>query len=158
PLLLVRGRLRREHLSRALPPARGRRARALRRPAARTRVERLRIPPPRSDSRARTGCGRGRRADRGDADRHDAVGRALGRDHRRDKHLALRPAAAAARPHEDGVSRPRLLVLNQYYRPGPEATAQLLAELCDGLADEFEITVVTGRVRGSANADRPVGE
>ena len=50
------------------------------------------------------------------------------------------------------MSRPRLLVLNQYYRPGPEATAQLLADLCDALADEFDITVVTGRVRGAANA------
>jgi glycosyltransferase involved in cell wall biosynthesis len=50
------------------------------------------------------------------------------------------------------MSRPRLLVLNQYYRPGPEATAQLLADLCDALADEFDITVVTGRVRGDPNA------
>jgi glycosyltransferase involved in cell wall biosynthesis len=40
--------------------------------------------------------------------------------------------------------RPRLLVLNQYYWPGFEATAQLLSDLCAGLADEFEITVVTG--------------
>jgi glycosyltransferase involved in cell wall biosynthesis len=54
------------------------------------------------------------------------------------------------------VSRPRLLVLNQYYRPGPEATAQLLAELCSGLADDFDVTVVTGRVRGARAADRAV--
>src|SRR3954465_5531026 len=40
--------------------------------------------------------------------------------------------------------RPRLLVLNQYYWPGFEATAHLLSELCSALADEFEITVVTG--------------
>jgi glycosyltransferase involved in cell wall biosynthesis len=53
------------------------------------------------------------------------------------------------------VSRPRLLVLNQYFRPGPEATAQLLADLCDALADEFDITVVTGRVRGAANSASP---
>jgi glycosyltransferase involved in cell wall biosynthesis len=43
-------------------------------------------------------------------------------------------------------TRPRLLVLNQYYWPGVEATAHLLSELCEALADEFEITVVTGRV------------
>jgi len=42
--------------------------------------------------------------------------------------------------------RPRLLVLNQYYWPGLEATAHLLSELCAELADEFEITVVTGRI------------
>jgi colanic acid biosynthesis glycosyl transferase WcaI len=43
--------------------------------------------------------------------------------------------------------RPRLLVLNQYYKPGVEATAQLLAELCEALAEDYDITVVTGRVR-----------
>ena len=42
--------------------------------------------------------------------------------------------------------RPRILVLNQYYWPGVEATAHLLSELCAALADEFEVTVVTGRV------------
>jgi glycosyltransferase involved in cell wall biosynthesis len=44
--------------------------------------------------------------------------------------------------------RPRLLVLNQYYWPGVEATARLLTELCEGLATEFDVTVVTGRLRG----------
>jgi colanic acid biosynthesis glycosyl transferase WcaI len=44
--------------------------------------------------------------------------------------------------------RPRLLVLNQYYWPGKEATANLFAELCEALAEDFEITVVTGRLRG----------
>jgi glycosyltransferase involved in cell wall biosynthesis len=43
----------------------------------------------------------------------------------------------------------RLLVLNQYYRPGPEATAQLLAELCEGLAEKYEITVVAGTTAGA---------
>ena len=43
-------------------------------------------------------------------------------------------------------ARPRLLVLNQYYWPGVEATAHLLSELCAALADEFDVTVVTGRV------------
>jgi putative colanic acid biosynthesis glycosyltransferase WcaI len=44
--------------------------------------------------------------------------------------------------------KPRLLVLNQYYRPGLEATAHLLAELCDALSADFDVTVVTGRLRG----------
>lgn len=42
--------------------------------------------------------------------------------------------------------RPRLLVFNQYYAPGYEATAQLLAELCEALARDYEVTVVTGRL------------
>ena len=44
------------------------------------------------------------------------------------------------------AGRPRLLVLNQYYWPGVEATAHLLSELCAALASEWEITVVTGRL------------
>ena len=40
--------------------------------------------------------------------------------------------------------KPRLLVLNQYYWPGIEATAHLLHELCSMLVDEFDVTVVTG--------------
>lgn len=43
--------------------------------------------------------------------------------------------------------RPRLLVLNQYYWPGVEATANLLTELCEALAEQYEVTVVTGHVR-----------
>ena len=46
------------------------------------------------------------------------------------------------------AERKRLLVLNQYYWPGVEATAQLLAQLCEALAVDFEVTVVTGRLRG----------
>lgn len=45
--------------------------------------------------------------------------------------------------------RPRLLVMNQYYWPGVEATAHLLSELCAALAEDFDITVVTGRLRGA---------
>ncbi|MCU1278734.1 MAG: putative glycosyl transferase, partial [bacterium] len=44
-------------------------------------------------------------------------------------------------------SRPKLLVLNQYYWPGVEATAHLLGELCRALANDFRITVVTGALR-----------
>jgi len=45
------------------------------------------------------------------------------------------------------ADKPRILVLNQYYKPGVEATANLLAELCEALSDDYDITVVTGRVR-----------
>jgi glycosyltransferase involved in cell wall biosynthesis len=44
--------------------------------------------------------------------------------------------------------RPRLAVFNQYYWPGVEATAHLFADLCEALAQDFEVTVVTGRLRG----------
>ncbi|MEO5575632.1 MAG: glycosyltransferase family 4 protein [Gaiellaceae bacterium] len=44
--------------------------------------------------------------------------------------------------------RPHVLVFNQYYWPGVEATAHLLTELCEALADSYEITVVTGRLLG----------
>ena len=45
-------------------------------------------------------------------------------------------------------SRPRILVLNQYYWPGVEATAQLLAQLCEALAVDYDVTVVTGHLHG----------
>ncbi len=51
---------------------------------------------------------------------------------------------------EINTRKPRILVLNQYYKPGVEATANLLAELCEALSADYEVTVVTGRVR-----DRP---
>ena len=41
-----------------------------------------------------------------------------------------------------------MLVLNQYYWPGVEATAHLLTELCEALADDYDVTVVTGRLLG----------
>jgi putative colanic acid biosynthesis glycosyltransferase WcaI len=56
--------------------------------------------------------------------------------------------------HRVAKRRPRVLVLNQYYRPGVEATAHLLAELCEALADEFDVTVVTGMVPGVAKQGR----
>ena len=52
------------------------------------------------------------------------------------------------RTPKEGGRRPRLLVLNQYYKPGVEATAQLLSELCEALAAEYDVRVLTGRVRG----------
>jgi glycosyltransferase involved in cell wall biosynthesis len=52
--------------------------------------------------------------------------------------------------------KPRLLVLNQYYWPGVEATANLLTDLCEALADEFDVRVVTGLVRGQEGLPREV--
>jgi colanic acid biosynthesis glycosyl transferase WcaI len=49
--------------------------------------------------------------------------------------------------------RPRLLVLNQYYWPGVEATAQLLTDLCEALAEDVEVKVVTGVLHG--HEDKP---
>src|SRR5688500_8248997 len=46
------------------------------------------------------------------------------------------------------MAKPRLLVLNQYYWPGVEATAHLLTELCEALTAEFDVTVVTGVLHG----------
>jgi putative colanic acid biosynthesis glycosyltransferase WcaI len=52
--------------------------------------------------------------------------------------------------------RQRLLVLNQYYWPGVEATAQLLTELCEALAQEIDVTVVTGVLHGHEDEPRHV--
>ena len=54
----------------------------------------------------------------------------------------------------EGNRRPRLLVLNQYYWPGVEATAQLLTELCEALAEEYEVEVVTGVLHGHEDDPR----
>ncbi len=48
----------------------------------------------------------------------------------------------------------RVLVLNQYYWPGVEATAQLLTELCEALAEDMEVKVVTGVLHGHADEPR----
>ena len=50
--------------------------------------------------------------------------------------------------------KPRLLVLNQYYWPGVEATAQLLTELCEALATEADVKVVTGVLHGHEEEPR----
>ena len=39
-------------------------------------------------------------------------------------------------------------MINQYYWPGVEATAQLLTELCEALAEEYEVRVLTGVLFG----------
>jgi nucleoside-diphosphate-sugar epimerase/glycosyltransferase involved in cell wall biosynthesis len=41
--------------------------------------------------------------------------------------------------------KPSVLVLNRSYWPDAEATGQLLTELCEDLASEFEITVIAGQ-------------
>jgi len=43
---------------------------------------------------------------------------------------------------------PRLLIINQYYWPAVEATANLLTELAEDLATEFDVTVLTGELHG----------
>jgi colanic acid biosynthesis glycosyl transferase WcaI len=48
--------------------------------------------------------------------------------------------------------RPSLTVLNQYYWPGVEATAHLLTELCEELAADYDVTVITGRLLGHEDA------
>jgi colanic acid biosynthesis glycosyl transferase WcaI len=53
-----------------------------------------------------------------------------------------------------GPHQPRLLVLNQYYWPGVEATAQLLTELCEALAEDAEVKVVTGVLHGHEEEPR----
>jgi glycosyltransferase involved in cell wall biosynthesis len=52
--------------------------------------------------------------------------------------------------------KPRLLVLNQYYWPGIEATAQLLTDLCEALAGDVDVTVVTGVLHGHEDQPRHV--
>ena len=54
------------------------------------------------------------------------------------------------------MAKPRLLVLNQYYWPGVEATAQLLTELCEALAQEIDVKVVTGVLHGHEDEPRHV--
>jgi len=50
--------------------------------------------------------------------------------------------------------KPRLLVLNQYYWPGIEATAQLLTDLCEALTQDAEVTVITGVLHGHEDEPR----
>jgi glycosyltransferase involved in cell wall biosynthesis len=51
-------------------------------------------------------------------------------------------------------SRSRILVLNQYYWPGVEATAHLLTELCEALAEDYDVEVVTGALHGHEGLPR----
>jgi colanic acid biosynthesis glycosyl transferase WcaI len=59
----------------------------------------------------------------------------------------------------NGTARPRILVLNQYYWPGVEATGQLLSQLCADLSRDYAVTVITGRLTvPRADAGRTVHE
>ena len=54
------------------------------------------------------------------------------------------------------AERPRILVLNQYYWPGVEATAHLLTELCEALAEDYDVEVVTGVLHGHEDQPREI--
>ena len=149
-----------ELVPRRLPPARLRRPRTAGR-GARAAARRLVA---RADER-RPGAERGRGGVRGRGRRRHRAGRAavlpdLGRQPADGRVLdrLLPPRGAGRRLHRgprteqragmNSSRRPRVLVLNQYYSPGVEATAHLLGELCEALTDEFDVTVVTGMVPG----------
>jgi colanic acid biosynthesis glycosyl transferase WcaI len=53
-------------------------------------------------------------------------------------------------------ARPRILVLNQYYWPGVEATAHLLTELCEALAEDYDVEVITGVLHGHEDEPRQI--
>jgi colanic acid biosynthesis glycosyl transferase WcaI len=56
-------------------------------------------------------------------------------------------------------ARTRVLVFNQYYWPGVEATGQLLSQLCADLSRDYSVTVITGRLaEPPAGAGRSVHE
>ncbi|HPM79541.1 MAG TPA: glycosyltransferase family 4 protein [Candidatus Anammoximicrobium sp.] len=48
------------------------------------------------------------------------------------------------------MPRPRILFLNRSYWPDAEATGQLLTELCEDLAEQFDVTVVAGQPNWNA--------
>jgi colanic acid biosynthesis glycosyl transferase WcaI len=54
---------------------------------------------------------------------------------------------------ENGTRR-RILVLNQYYWPGVEATAYLLTQLCEALAEDYDVEVITGVLHGHEDEPR----
>src|SRR5205085_579955 len=148
PALRLRGRHRRELLRRPLHAARRRGARALPAPRRESAPRRLARRPPGRRPRPRRRLLR-RPRPRARARRRPVL-RLLRREHRDDEHLDLLFLARSSRVSR--MSRPRVLVLNQYYWPSVEATAHLLSQLCSALAEEFDVTVVTGRLR---DADGP---
>src|SRR3954467_7308986 len=55
-------------------------------------------------------------------------------------------AARVKYPNSRAVpKRPFVLFLNRSYWPDAEATGQLLTELCEDLAESFDITVIAGQ-------------
>ena len=77
-----------------------------------------------------------------------------GRASRASSTRCARPSPIAASLQR--VSRQRILVLNQYYWPGVEATAHLLTELCEALAEDYEVEVVTGVLHGHEDEPRQI--
>jgi glycosyltransferase involved in cell wall biosynthesis len=57
--------------------------------------------------------------------------------------------------HPDSKHRPRLMFINRSYWPDVEATGQLLTELCEDLAEDFEVTVLCGQPRTVADEVPP---
>ncbi|MEO1998554.1 MAG: glycosyltransferase, partial [Planctomycetaceae bacterium] len=57
-------------------------------------------------------------------------------------------------PIAAGTVRPRILFINRSYWPDVEASGQLLTELCEGLADQFDVQVLAGRPNNNAEGDR----
>lgn len=51
------------------------------------------------------------------------------------------------RRHSESGRKRRLLILNQYYQPGFEATATLLHDLASDLTEDFDVTVLTGMLQ-----------
>ena len=45
--------------------------------------------------------------------------------------------------------RPRILFINRSYWPDAEATGQLLTELCEDLAEQFDVTVIAGQPKAN---------
>jgi colanic acid biosynthesis glycosyl transferase WcaI len=54
--------------------------------------------------------------------------------------------------------RPRVVFFNRSYWPDAEATGQLLTELCENLAADFDVTVVAGQANTSFVDERRHGE
>ncbi len=54
-------------------------------------------------------------------------------------------AGQVSNPSDPQPSRPTVLFINRSYWPDGEATGQLLTELCEDLAHQFEITVLAGQ-------------
>ena len=48
-------------------------------------------------------------------------------------------------PEDRAERRPRLLFVNRSYWPDAEATGQFLTELCEDLAEQFDVTVIAGQ-------------
>ncbi|MEL7336398.1 MAG: hypothetical protein AAFN70_09380, partial [Planctomycetota bacterium] len=51
----------------------------------------------------------------------------------------------SSRNQSDDSKRPRVLFVNRSYWPDAEATGQLLTDLCESLADEFDVHVLCGQ-------------